>query len=310
MKTKWFRILLAIAVVAMVGTIAWQVRRASGPFYEGESLAVWARRLPGGQDNFNGISWSPLLFDGSHQESKAEQAIRQMGTNALPALMRRMRTGDSARGVTFDKVMRWARSRVSGQSVDFTIEMSPAERRRWEAALALHALGPLAKPAVPELAALLTNRVCSRDAAYALASMGPEGFVPLRQAMTNRWDWIQMCAVWALGQTPTDGKFAVSALLGCLQDKSPGVRSAAAWSLGRIHADPELVAPALATKLGDTGPGVRAITEGALKEYGITSVTNSALVRYLDDPKLHVRMAATNALKAIDPEAAVKAGVR
>ncbi|MDB6109186.1 MAG: domain containing protein [Pedosphaera sp.] len=310
MKRKPFRILLAVVVMAVVGVILWQVWLLRGASYGGKSLAAWVQRLAGGNNQSKAIGWGPMSDLKSGREAEAEQAIRAMGTNTLPLLLRTMHADNTVQSVKLEEFKRWVRSRVFRQPVGFGSEMSAIERRRWEAALVLHALGPMAKPAIPELALLVTNSVFSRDAAYALAGMGPEAMGPLRQAMTNSSDWVQLCAIWAVGQTPTNGQFAVSALLERLQDKTPMVRAGAAWSLGQIHADPELVAPALAAKLGDTGLNVRAMTEDALKEYGITNVTTAALVQYLDDPKLHIRMAATNALKAIDPEAAAKAGVR
>jgi hypothetical protein len=310
MKGKRFRLWFGILLVAAVGVVLWQVWMLRWPSYGGESMAVWVQRLPGGKNNSKAIAWGPMSGLKVSREAEAEQAIRAMGTNTIPKLLRLMHADNTVMSVKFDEFKRWVRSRVSGPPVSFGSDMSPVERRRWDAAVALHALGPMAKPAIPELALLVTNGIFTRDAAYALAGIGPEAMGPLREAMTNRSDWVQLCAIWAVGQTPTNGQFAVPALLERLQDKTPMVRAGAAWSLGQIHADPELVAPALAAKLGDTGFNVRSMTEGALKEYGITSVTAAALVRYLDDPSVHIRMAATNALKAIDPDAAAKSGVR
>ncbi|MDB6109185.1 MAG: hypothetical protein JWR69_935, partial [Pedosphaera sp.] len=147
MKRRRFRILVGIVIVGVVGTIAWRARRASGPVYEGESLAVWARRLPGGENDHTGIFWHPLFSQGIAGETKAEQAIRAMGTNTLPFLLRTMHTKDSTLSVRFNRLMWWARSRFSRQRIDYSSTLSAVQRRRWDAALALHALGPLAKSA-------------------------------------------------------------------------------------------------------------------------------------------------------------------
>jgi hypothetical protein len=52
------------------------------------------------------------------------------------------------------------------------------------------------------------------------------------------------------------------------------------------------------------------MTELALAKYGIESLSARALTDYLKGPKLHVRMAATNALRVLHPKEAAEAGIK
>ncbi|MDB6109180.1 MAG: hypothetical protein JWR69_930, partial [Pedosphaera sp.] len=82
------------------------------------------------------------------------------------------------------------------------------------------------------------------------------------------------------------------------------------FRLRQHDSDPELVAPALALNLGDTNFNTRHQTQRALAAYGIKDTNTPALLEYLNDSTLHVRMAATNALKTLDPVAGAKAGIK
>jgi HEAT repeat protein len=80
-------------------------------------------------------------------------------------------------------------------------------------------------------------------------------------------------------------------------------------SLGR-H-EPSLVVPALSKCLSDTNNDVRTLAAQGLGWYGTEArQAVPALVPLLNDPYRLARVTATNALNAIDPEAAAKAGVK
>src|SRR6478609_8731880 len=85
MKTR-FRILFAFMVIAIVGGIAWQVLRPreQEPVYQGQPLSVW---LEGYLSKFK---WN------GPERQKADEAMRQIGTNALPTLLRLIKANDSA----------------------------------------------------------------------------------------------------------------------------------------------------------------------------------------------------------------------
>ena len=173
-------------------------------------------------------------------------------------------------------------------------------------------LGPVGRPALPELVRLLHDPETASDASYALSGIGPEAIPPLLEALTNQISWIAITAVWGLGRSPyaSNAPAVVARLMEGMHGSDAGVAMGSAWSLGQIRSSPELVAPALAENLTNTAPMVKSMTIEALKNYGLTNLTTPRLIEYLSDPRPHVRMAATNALKALDPDAASGAGAR
>jgi len=89
------------------------------------------------------------------------------------------------------------------------------------------------------------------------------------------------------------------------------VRGNAAWALGEIHGQPESAVPALVGTLRDKDSLVRTMAAGAVKKFGADARPAArALAELFDDPDEQVKDSAAQALRAIDPEAADKAGPR
>lgn len=323
-KKSWVCLLLVVVMALALWISA--LFYGHGVSYQGKTLQAWIHDLPAPGQTWRGISWAPMA-GGTNTESQSQaiEAVRHISTNGLPYLMAEMRTTkigakDRAADIWASIKEKWQgmfsrasiQQRFSPQSS--RNEKTQAQMRHWDAARGLHALGPLGKSAIPELTQMLTNGDSSADAAFALSGMGPEGLAALLNVLTNgvplsQGDWPQLCIIWALGQTPEAGRQAVPELMIFLHDKDFTLRMGAAWTLGRLRTQPEVIAPALAESLGDTGFNVRSMSEQALKEYGLTSFTRASLVKYLDDPKLHIRMAATNAFRALFPDEAAKVGI-
>jgi HEAT repeat protein len=89
------------------------------------------------------------------------------------------------------------------------------------------------------------------------------------------------------------------------------VRRTAIEALAQVDAEPRVVVPALVKALSDTQPVIRLYAARGLEQWRTTAQEAiPALVLFLNDPILDLRSRGANALKAIDPEAAAKAGVR
>src|SRR5713226_750740 len=86
MKTKRLRVGLAILLLALFGGIAWLLLLPGGPdpIYQGRALSAWL-------DDY--VTPGPRLTDEGRQA--ANEAVRHLGTNALPMLLRRLRTKDA-----------------------------------------------------------------------------------------------------------------------------------------------------------------------------------------------------------------------
>jgi HEAT repeat protein len=158
-----------------------------------------------------------------------------------------------------------------------------ADQRRIEAVLGYSALGQLATPSLSDT---LTNDpfpCARRAAASALGLIGPKA------------------------------KLAAPALFRATKDTDDSVRIFACGALGRIQPDPRLTIPVLVAGLNARFPLTRCSAATALGEYGPEArPAVPALLRMLATngvPGIEY-VTAVSALKKIDPEAAVKAGVK
>src|SRR4051812_24256054 len=123
---KRHRILLAIAVFAVLGGIALAALSAREPAYQGRRLSAWL-------GDFN--------VETPEVRQKAREAVRHIGTNGLPLVVEFLGSKDSPLKL---RVMGWAK-RQSLVQFHFTL----AQDRRRMALNACDALGSSARPAIP-----------------------------------------------------------------------------------------------------------------------------------------------------------------
>jgi HEAT repeat protein len=113
------------------------------------------------------------------------------------------------------------------------------------------------------------------------------------------------------GMVGPEAKAAVPSLLQGLFDTNDQVRHMSLWSLGRIHASREQVVPALVKALDDPVLMNRITAVNALASYGPDAkAAVPQLMELLKNENVSIAAEAATSLKAIDPEAAVKAGVK
>ncbi|MDB6065813.1 MAG: putative domain containing protein [Pedosphaera sp.] len=292
-------VIVAIFIFAGVQLLLPPARQE--PVYQGKRLTHWLKQLDDGQAM--GIS-SGSLPEFSPAQLEAANAIRAMGADALPLLMEDIHATPSQNDFHF-KFQKWLNSlceRVTG-SRPFFNDLTEKDRIRWRAAQGLAALGPLAKPAVPELTRLLyTNYFHSsiKEAAYALATVGPEGIDVLTNAVQPKTEWSGMCAIWALGQHPAAGTNAIPFLIGATSSASEGTACGSIQVLGLFHTDGEHVIPALAKALSSPKPSVRRDAARALGQFGAQAISIQPLLESLtNDPA--VKDEANRALEKIQP---------
>ena len=147
----------------------------------------------------------------------------------------------------------------------------------------------------------------SRNAAYALAAMGPPAVPALRDAMHDDAEAVRTLAAGTLAEMGRAGRESVPELVHALRDESTAVRRQAAEALGVVGARASAV-PALIDALGDDGNRVRRSAALALARVGREAEEAvPALVRALRDPDKYVRGKAALALRRIDTEEAHEA---
>ncbi|MDB6065656.1 MAG: putative lyase [Pedosphaera sp.] len=261
-------ILLAMLIVAVVGGIGWLVLRPREPVYEGKTLSEW---LDGDVRSPSPSSWMIAA-------KQSKNAVVQMGTNAIPWLLLRLRAKDSS--PLMDKLVALAQ-KLHLYKVKARL---PARIRRAQGENGFLALGAEGKSAVPELIVMYEQkslRECRESVANALGSIGPAA------------------------------KAAVPAIVRGLSDMDEVDSNYAAKALGRIHAEPELAVPALVNCLNHHYFLLRQNAARALTRFGAEAKPAvPTFVKLLSDPDQEVKQMAKDALAKIDPEALAWAGVK
>jgi len=197
----------------------------------------------------------------------------------------------------------------------------PDDRVRYLSVFAIRCLGPVAHEALPRVIKSLNDPefTVQDDAVAALGTIraDPEHVVPilLDFLAKNPSDQIlRQDTMVALGQFGTNADSAVPVLLVCLRDPDSNMRNTATRALGDIHSQPGLVVIALANNLAfEREKSVNNFynTLAALDQYG--PAARSAvpiLLQFAGDADPDVHRFVISLLKKIDPDAAVKAGLK
>jgi len=258
---------------------------------------------------YHGIALSTWLEDLNSQEKethdRAEEAVRQMGTKALPPLLKMLNARDSKLKMKLQEL-------AEKQSLfEFHFNSATDSHRRANDGFA--ALGPVAEPISSSLIKFFSDEDSEvRNVTMnALVAIGPKAVLPLMKAVTNQNSRVRFQAALTLGYVGSGSQNVVPALIRCLKDKDSSVRGCAAISLGEIGNDATNVLPVLIESLEDTDPSVRAFSAQAISKFGEEAKPAvPALLKALRDQDRIVRIRATSTLLTIDPETAARSGVK
>lgn len=245
------RITIIGVLVAALGLAAWFLFRSNEPVYQGRKISTWLWEL----------EVSPDTVSPSWKESV--QAVRALGTNALPWLLARLPARDSRLKV---ETVSWVQDTLG---LDLEDSLATVQRRR--ALVAFQILGRVAEPAIPQLTALVSaaDVETASSALTALASIGgPRTLEPLLAALTNVSPGVSIPAAATLGSLRSRARLAVPALVTALANKDTAMRATAARALGEINLGSERAVPALSHALSDTNSLVRFSAAVALGQFG------------------------------------------
>ncbi|MGO8931923.1 MAG: HEAT repeat domain-containing protein [Limisphaerales bacterium] len=288
---------VTICVVFAAGYFSQPRRRE--PVYQGKTLTNWLRQLD--DHEVFGIS-SYKLPSPTRRQLEAAQAIRAMGAAALPLLMEDIhaRPADNAFRI---RLHRWLNahlaSALSGQL--WFLDVTEEDRRRWRAAQGLAALGPLAKPALPELKRLFSVNIWHssvKEAAYALATIEPEGVEILTNSIQRQADWSSMCAIWSLGQHPAAGTNFIPLLIKATSSSDEWTACGAIEVLSLFHVNADQVVPALTNALVSNNTAVSGAAALALGKFGRQATSALPLLQSMTN-NATLKAAALRALKQI-----------
>jgi HEAT repeat protein len=224
--TKCLRIVIGLLLVSGLGLLVWQASGPREPVFEGRTLTSWL-------DHHVASSAASPPYD-SPGWKKAEQALRSIGTNAIPTLLEMIRAKDPPPVVL--KLLQ-----VAGRYRWTRINYRYALSRNEEAEYAFQVLGRNAVSAVPELI-----RIYERD-------VSPSS---------------QRCAALALGHIGRGAQAALPALIRDFTHTNGDVRFYAVSAVMSIGGEPGVVLPALTSALKDPNVNVRWNALVGLSELG------------------------------------------
>ena len=203
------------------------------------------------------------------QLAETDNAIRHMGADAVPALLRMQQAHDSYLKLKFLALLK--------EQHIYPVHHIPAYNLNYAATRAFVALGTNAQSAVPQLIAIYKANYS--ESSRELATRSLEAIGPPAQA-------------------------AIPTLVKSLASSSESARLRLIQTLGAIRSNPDLSVPAIAAALKDNNWIVRHYATLELTHFGPAATSAvPALLKTLRDTNAIVRQYATNALLRIDPAA-------
>jgi hypothetical protein len=240
------RIALAVCLLSLGGVIAWQVLSPGEPVYQGKSLGDWIKLLD---------------YGGGHRYRTGVYALRQMGTNSLPALIRYLSYRDPA--------WKTALTRLKARSRLFSLEDSETD---WHcrAAKACAELGAQAEPAFPAMAAAAGDPGASDVVVRSLVRLLPKSAHVLTNLLTTGNQETRRAVAEHFREGFSYPELATAtliALTNALSDPDIKVQAAVVTSLGSSSTQTNLTLPVLAQVSTNTSfpPRLRQLAVTALR---------------------------------------------
>jgi HEAT repeat protein len=251
--------------------------------------------------------WFDLLYQSEPRLKQVQHAIREIGTNAVPLLLKKVRDNDKLRDSLLIRLHRaaWLRLPLVLQRVfpkPKAWDSSVQPRTRW-------ALGLIGVAAVPSLLSALDDpnvevRFVAIEA-IGLLDADPNVTVPaLAKVLRDSNPEVRLRTVQVLGEIGRKSKQAIPVLVSALADSNAGekagmvapVREAAADGLGRIGPQAHSAVPQLTRLLIHTNGYTR--EQAAIALWMIDRSTNSipllaSELQQASDAEIFVRMLTT-----------------
>jgi len=291
-------VLLVVACFAVVGVLALILFQDKEPRYRGHPVHEWVEILGGSPRQ--GVSGAPTQAD-------AERALKQIGTNAVPLLLRwfaQEPKPSSVKRFVTTLLSRLPRGRIPGSVERWLTSRDPRENRSGLAMAAFGILGPAAFPAAPglaELATRSTDPALSHRAVDALVKIGPLALPAFISVITNHNAQARFYAMRSISILGTNAAPAVPIIILYLTDKA--VAGAAFETLGYLKLEPRLVVPSLMKIAHDPDAVLRSWAIITLGDFGQEARRAAPVIfSALSDNEAVVRESATNALQNIAPE--------
>jgi len=262
---KRLRILsFALLGIALIAFAWWILRDPSDPRYQGKRLSEWLKNY----DHYR-PSVNDLWVD---QMRQTDEAVRNLGTNCIPLLLRLMEAKDSRLKTRMFEFL--------GDHGFGDISFTSAEQFHYRAFRGFLVLGAMATNAVPQLLSIYSRSTDEQGKALVQECFGFIG-----PAASN----------------------AVPLLMSNIFSADEPIKMTAIRSLGQIHCNPEVVVPKLALLLEDKYPVNQMEAARALEQFGTDAhAVVPKLIELLDHTSIQRNGDLLRALERIDPPAGRK----
>ena len=303
MRKRRKTLVLVLCLAALL-TLILTAARDNQPTYQGHTLEYWLK------------VYDPSASFVTHDRTEAEEAVRHIGTNALPLLVKWIsyepHDWQKRLANVIVRLPQPARSSAVLHSTTYSREKLNCSML---ARGGFQILGEEAAPAIPDLVRLLhgKNWASRERAAGALALIGRPGFLPLLDALsdTNYPSRGGVAStIGSMRELGTNASPAVPLLICCIRDSDPATAISAIQALAKLRIEPETVVPALTNAFAAENTNVRhaavrafASGFGTLRLSDHANQAAPALRGMLNDPYFRVREEASNILAQIATEA-------
>jgi hypothetical protein len=240
-----FLVVCLVVVAGILAAAAWPRERE--PVYKGKWLTEWLI-----------IYANPDTPPPQLQEAK--EAVRHIGTNALPWLLT----------WAWPHPHPWKR-KVSAilQKLPGSFRLTPDHRDDFRIGVAWVGFQMLGKDALPPLIGVLTNSASPDrpDAAFMLGALGSNALpaVPeLVKSLESSNMLLVIVAANTLGQLALEPGMVVAALANCVTNSQPMIRQSVMRALGHFGQEGRPAIPALSAGLNDADSSVREAATNAL----------------------------------------------
>jgi len=222
-----------LSLTVLLGALVFSALHEPEPAFQDKKLTAWLADLD--------------TLDPAKHEA-AGQAIRAIGTNALPVLIKILRAKDSS--------LKHALSDLSEQYPFLPLQLTRAEARHGSALQGCRILGPLAGPAIPQIMPFLEgNRAV--EAVKVLTTIGPDTIQSLKSALTSESEAARLSAIATLGTIARQSNEVVPLLIARLDEPNDPIRMTTAWALGRFGVEARMALPKLSAMTNDSCYSVR-----------------------------------------------------
>jgi hypothetical protein len=271
-KGRWRRKLWILLGCAIALILITTLLREREPRYEDHSLLEWIAIADHGDK------------DNEYSERDAQEAVRHIGTNAIPFLIKcieyRERPWQTRLGALCYK--------LPGKFADplSNLVEGHGAQRQLAAFSGLYILGPDARPAIPALTNLLTQPPLVDYCMHVLTQIGGDGLTAVLNVLTNQASPFRRAAIGSLVGLDTNrplDQIVVSTLTNCLADTNRELAFYASQILCRHNSEKELAMKTLVDALASADKKLRSSAISHLRISLRLDYSVPALVQFLQD---------------------------